>query len=60
VIRPVRHPGELRWETRLLAMVTAGLLVFGIAATYGAASVITLQGHDAGHGWCAAPGGVTG
>jgi len=64
VIRPVRHPGELRWETRLLAMVTAGLLVFGIAATYGAASVITLQGHDAGLGFAmrqligAAMGGV--
>ena len=27
--RPVRHPGELRWETRLLGMVTAVLLVFG-------------------------------
>jgi cell division protein FtsW len=64
VIRPVRHPGELRWETRLLAMVTAGLLVFGIAATYGAASVITLQGRDAGLGFAmrqltgAAMGGV--
>jgi cell division protein FtsW len=51
VIRPVRHPGELRWETRLLAMVTAALLVFGIAATYGAASLVTLQGHDAGLGF---------
>jgi cell division protein FtsW len=29
-------------------MVTAALLVFGIAATYGAAGVITLQGGDAG------------
>ena len=31
-----RHPGELRWETRLLAVVTATMVVFGIATTYGA------------------------
>jgi cell division protein FtsW len=49
--RPVRHPGEMRWETRLLGMVTAALLVFGIAATYGAASLITLQGQSAGLGF---------
>ena len=63
-MRPVRHPGELRWETRLLALVTAALLVFGIAATYGAASLVTLQGRDAGLGFVvrqlsgAAMGGV--
>lgn len=34
----VRHPGELRWETRLLAVVVLTLLVFGLASTYGAAS----------------------
>jgi cell division protein FtsW len=62
--RAVRHPGELRWETRLLAMVTATLLVFGIAATYGAASLVTLQGQNAGLGFAlrqlsgAAVGGV--
>jgi cell division protein FtsW len=49
--RGVRHPGELRWETRLLAMLTAVLLVFGIAATYGAASLVTLQGQSAGMGF---------
>jgi cell division protein FtsW len=32
-------------------MVTAALLVFGIAATYGAASLVTLQGQDAGLGF---------
>ena len=47
----VRHPGELRWETRLLAMVTAVLLVFGVAATYGAASLVTLQAQNAGVGF---------
>jgi cell division protein FtsW len=46
--RPVRHPGELRWETRLLAAVTAILVVFGIACTYGAASLVTLRGEKAG------------
>lgn len=49
--RAVRHPGEMRWETRLLGMVTAVLVVFGIAATYGAASLVTLQGHHAGFGF---------
>lgn len=49
--RPVRHPGELRWETRLLAMVTVVLVVFGIAATFGAASLVTLQGQNAGMGF---------
>ncbi|MGH7508678.1 MAG: FtsW/RodA/SpoVE family cell cycle protein [Gemmatimonadales bacterium] len=62
--RAVRHPGELRWETRLLAMVTLVLVVFGIAATYGAASLVTLQGQNAGLGFAlrqlsgAAIGGV--
>lgn len=37
----IRHPGELRWETRLLAVVTATLVVFGIASSYGAASLLT-------------------
>ena len=45
--RMVRHPGELRWETRLLGMVTAVLVVFGVAATYGAASLVTLQDQTA-------------
>jgi len=49
--RPVRHPGEMRWETRLLGMVTAALLVFGVATTYGAASLVTLQGQSAGLGF---------
>ena len=49
--RPIRHPGEMRWETRLLGMVTAVLVVFGIAATYGAASLVTLQGKNAGFGF---------
>jgi cell division protein FtsW len=63
-LRAVRHPGELRWETRLLGMVTAALLVFGIAATYGAASLVTLQGQNGGVGFAlrqlmgAAVGGV--
>src|SRR5215207_8632666 len=49
--RAVRHPGEMRWETRLLGMVTVTLLVFGVAATYGAASLATLQGQNAGLGF---------
>lgn len=39
----VRHPGELRWETRLLAVVTATLVSFGIATIYGASSLVKLR-----------------
>src|SRR5688500_20362832 len=45
-------------------MVTAVLVVFGIAATYGAASLVTLQGKNAGFGFAlrqlagAAMGGI--
>ncbi|HEY8257984.1 MAG TPA: putative peptidoglycan glycosyltransferase FtsW [Gemmatimonadales bacterium] len=49
--RAVRHPGELRWETRLLGMVTAVLVVFGIATTYGAASLVTVNGQNVGLGF---------
>jgi cell division protein FtsW len=46
---PVRHPGELRWETRLLAVVTATLTAFGIATVYGASSLVrTRDGGVAG------------
>lgn len=44
-----RHPGELRWETRLLAVVTATLTAFGIAMIYGASSLVrTRDGGVAG------------
>jgi cell division protein FtsW len=36
----LRQPGELRWETRLLAVVTATLVAFGIAMIYGASSLV--------------------
>jgi cell division protein FtsW len=49
--RPVRHPGELRWETRLLGGVTLVLLAFGVAATYGAASLVTVKGQSMGLGF---------
>src|SRR5690606_14089770 len=34
----VRHPGELRWETRLLAVLTLILVSLGIAVCYAAGS----------------------
>jgi cell division protein FtsW len=46
--RPVRHPGEHRWETRLLGVVTLILLAFGVAATYGAASLVMVKGQNVG------------
>jgi cell division protein FtsW len=38
----VRHPGEYRWETRLLTVVTATLVVFGVANSY--AAVVLQEG----------------
>lgn len=38
----VRHPGEFRWETRLLTVVTATLVVFGVANSY--AAVVLQEG----------------
>ncbi|MBM4188688.1 MAG: cell division protein FtsW [Gemmatimonadetes bacterium] len=34
----IQHPGEVRWENRLLAVVTAILVAFGLATLYSAAS----------------------
>lgn len=34
----INHPGEVRWETRLLGLIAATLTVFGIASVYSAAS----------------------
>jgi len=42
VTEPIRLPGELRWETRLLAVVTATLVAFGIATVYGASSLVRI------------------
>jgi cell division protein FtsW len=43
-----RHPGELRWETRLLTVVTATMVVFGIANAHGALSLQTSGAAGAG------------
>lgn len=45
---PPRHPGELRWETRLLAVVAATLVTFGLAVSYGASPVIGPGGESLG------------
>ena len=42
--RRVRHPGEMRWETRLLAVVAMTLVIFGIVAVYGASSLEVTKG----------------
>ena len=47
-MRAVRHPGELRWETRLLAVIVATLVVFGIIAVYGASSLTITHGERVG------------
>jgi len=35
---------DRRWETRLIAVVAAVLVVFGLAAVYGASSFVTVAG----------------
>ncbi|HEX4574817.1 MAG TPA: putative peptidoglycan glycosyltransferase FtsW [Gemmatimonadales bacterium] len=37
-----------RWETRLLAVLAAILVVFGLAAVYGASSLLTISGGQVG------------
>ncbi len=58
----IRHPGDVRWETRLLGVVTLVLLVFGVAATYGASSMVTVHGKLAGlaFAWRQLSGAVAG
>ena len=41
----MRHPGEVRWETRLLGVLAAVLVVFGVAAV--ANATLTLRGGGA-------------
>ena len=43
----VRHPGEFRWETRLLAVVTLTLTVFGIVNCYSTAAYMTTWFNEA-------------
>jgi cell division protein FtsW len=58
----MRHPGDNRWETRLLGVVTLGLLVVGIASTYGASSLTTVNGRAVGmtFAWRQLTGAVVG
>jgi len=42
---------ERRWETRLLTLLTAGLVVFGLVAVYGASSLVTTPLGDVGAGF---------
>src|SRR2546426_12814239 len=42
---------ERRWETRLLALVAAVLVVFGLVAVYGASSLVTTPAGDVGAGF---------
>jgi len=39
---------ERRWETRLLAVLAAVLVVFGLTAVYGASSLLTISGGQVG------------
>src|SRR2546423_14864084 len=39
---------DLRWETRLLTLVAAILVVFGLTAVYGASSLLMISGGQVG------------
>ena len=43
----VRHPGEFRWETRLLAVVTLILTAMGIASCYASGTYLAAWYHEA-------------
>lgn len=45
--RTVRHPGEFRWETRLLAVVTLMLTAMGIASCYASSAYLPKWFHEA-------------
>ncbi|OLC02708.1 MAG: stage V sporulation protein E [Gemmatimonadetes bacterium] len=42
---------DRRWETRLLVVLAAVLVVFGLAAVYGASSLVTIAGGQVGAGF---------
>src|SRR5207245_11228234 len=54
MLRPYTNVGpsplvrDTRWETRLLALVAAVLVVFGLTAVYGASSLLTIAGGQVG------------
>src|SRR5436189_3475192 len=54
MLRPYTNVGpsplvrDLRWETRLLTLVAAILVVFGLTAVYGASSLLTISGGQVG------------
>ena len=55
----VRHPGEFRWETRLLAVVTLILTATGIASCYASGAYLTPWFHEATQqGVAAVAGGI--
>jgi cell division protein FtsW len=43
----VRHPGEFRWETRLLAVATLFLTALGIASVYASGTYLAKWHHEA-------------
>src|SRR5438105_11589783 len=47
-IPETRRSAMTAWEGRLLAVVTAVLVVFGLAAVYGASSLVTTAGGQVG------------
>lgn len=44
--QPVRHPGEFRWETRLLGVVTLILAVLGIAECFASSTYLDQWYHE--------------
>src|SRR2546425_5212533 len=46
--QPAPYMPDRRWETRLLALLAAVLVVFGLTAVYGASSLLTTAGGQVG------------
>jgi cell division protein FtsW len=53
----IRHPGEFRWETRLLAVMTLMLTAMGIASCYASGAYLQSWFHEATQQGVAAVGG---
>jgi cell division protein FtsW len=53
----VRHPGEFRWETRLLAVATLFLTALGVATCYALGTYLVSWHHEATQQALAAVGG---
>src|SRR3989442_12895257 len=54
--QPAPYMTDRRWETRLLALLAAVLVVFGLTAVFGASRLLTTAGGQGGPVFVGGPG----